>query len=212
VLLLTGAGSALAAETDPGDDVSTALDAFKEEVIERFEQRIEHLEDVIERLEGQTGVWAEQMSALAEEGIEIYSSAITEVGEAATLREVVQAVRGANREFQAHARVRRLYAHVQNDIEKFTRRLGWLERAIDRAEAAGIDVSAAVGEADAAATDLAAAQTMLDAVDPSQTGDEVVDALRAAHGTAHRGQAHIRKGWAALFDALPPPENESAPE
>jgi len=58
----------------------------------------------------------------------------------------VKAVRDANREYRAHRRVRLLYVHLQGDIDKFTRRLDRLDGAIERAEEAGADVSAAAAE------------------------------------------------------------------
>ncbi len=203
LLMVSGTGAALAAQesetTDPPD-----LDAFKERVLERIGDRIEQFERIIADLEGEEGVAAEQRSALAADGIAIFEAAAGEVEAATTVREVVVAVRDATREYRAHRRVRMFYVHVQTDINKFTRRLDRLEGAIERAEEAGADVTAAAAEARAAAVDLASAQDLLDAIDPSQTGEEVVDALKEAHRTAHSGRRHIRAGWKALFEVLPP--------
>jgi len=179
LLMVSGAGAALAAqETDAAD--------------------------LPEDLEGEEGLAAEQRSALASEGIAIFEAAAVDVEEASTVRAVVEAVRDATREYRAHHRVRLLYVHVQGDIDKFTRRLDRLDGAIERAEEAGADVSAATAESLEAAANLANAQDLLDVIDPSQTGEEVVEALKEAHRTVHSGQRHIRAGWKALFEVLPP--------
>ena len=119
--------------------------------------------------------------ALAREGIAIFEAAAAEVESAETLREVIEASRGAVREFKAHQKVRRLYTHVHLDLAKFERRLDRLDAAIDRAQEAGADVTEAGAESEAAAEDLAAAADQVAAVDPSQTGSEVMGELKEAH-------------------------------
>jgi len=203
LLMVSGAGAALAAqETDAAD--LPELDVVKARVLERIGDRVVRFEQIIEDLEGEEGLAAEQRSALASEGIAIFEAAAVDVEEASTVRAVVEAVRDATREYRAHHRVRLLYVHVQGDIDKFTRRLDRLDGAIERAEEAGADVSAATAESLEAAANLANAQDLLDVIDPSQTGEEVVEALKEAHRTVHSGQRHIRAGWKALFEVLPP--------
>ncbi len=206
VLMVSSVGAALAFETtDVVEDVATPyLDTVKERVLERIENRIDRFEDVLQNLEGKEGVWAEQRAALAAEGIAIFEQLADDIAAASSVGEIIEAARAANREYREHRRVRHLDAQVQNDIDKFTRRVDLLERAIDRAEEAGADVTEATAEAEAATADLESAQVMLDAIDPSDAGEEIVDALKEAHRTAHSGQRHIRAGWKALFEALPP--------
>jgi hypothetical protein len=203
LLMVSGTGAALAA--DEADTVDGAvLDAVKERVLEKITKRIERLEAVIENLEGEDGIVAEQKVALAREGIVIFEAAAAEVEEAETIREALGAYRDAVREFKAHKKVRKLYTHVHLDLGKFNRRLDRLDTAIERAEEAGVDVGEAVAESEAASEDLALSADLLGEVDPSETGSGVMGDLREAHGAAHDGQRHIRAGWKALRDALPP--------
>jgi len=210
LLMVSGTGAAFATQTDTAGtaDTGTAdgpvLEEVKERVLGKIADRIERLEAIVEALEGEDGIVAEQKVALAREGIAIFEAAAAEVEAAGTVREVVEAYRGAVREFKAHQKVRHLYAHVHLDLAKFERRLDRLEQAIDRAGEAGYEVSAAAAEAGSAAADLAAAADQVAAVDPSQIGGEVMDDLKEAHRTAHAGQRHIRAGWEALFEVLPP--------
>jgi CheY-like chemotaxis protein len=201
LLMLSGTGAAFAAQ-EAVTEAAVDLDTVKERVLERISNRIARFERVVEELEGEAGVVPEQKVALATEGIAIFTAAAAEVEEAETAREVLKAFRKANREYEAHQMVRRLYTHVQLDLYKFARRLDRLDTAIDRAEGAGFDVTEAAEASAAAAVALASAQEMLDVVDPSATGSEVVDALKAAHRTAHSGQQSIRHGWRALWAAL----------
>lgn len=202
VLMVSGTGAAFAAQEAETESAAPALDTVKERVLKRIESRIEGFERTIERLGDKEGVAPEQWVALAGDGIAVFEAASAEVEAAETVREVFSAVKDANREYDAHRRVRRLYVHVSKDVAKFTRALDRLDGAIERAEEAGVDVTDAVAESTAAATDLASAQAMLDAIDPSQTGSEVMDDLKEAHRTAHSGQKHVRTGWRALRTAL----------
>ena len=207
-LMVSSVGAALAAETTDAveDAVMPDLDLVKEKVLERIENRIDRFEDALQNLEGKEGVRAEQRAALLAEGIAIFEQLADDVSAASSVGEIIEVARDANREYLAHLRVRNLYAHVQNDIDKFTRRADRLEDAIGRAEEAGADVAEAGVEAEAATADLESAQLMLDAIDPSDTGEGIVDALKEAHQTAHSGQRHIRAGWKALREVLPPIE------
>ncbi|MCB2224547.1 MAG: hypothetical protein KQH83_10305 [Actinobacteria bacterium] len=205
LLLVSGVGTAFAAEAAPAaadEAAAPDLDAVKARVLERIEDRIARFEATIAGLTGVPGVVAEQKVALAADGIEIFEEAAADVEAAGTIREVLKAYKSATREFKAHAKVRRLYTHVQVDIDTFTRRLARLDAAIDRADEAGYDVTGAVAESGAAAALLDEAQAMLDAVDPSQTGTEVMAALRAAHRTAHEGRRHVKAGLRALREAI----------
>jgi biotin-(acetyl-CoA carboxylase) ligase len=195
-LLVTTAGTALAADEDSGTEID--LDTLKANLLEKIAERIERFEAKLANLEGEEGVAAEQRTALLTEGIAIFEQLATDVEAATTVDEVKEAARAARKEFRSHRRVRTFYVHIQNDIDKFGRRLGRLEGAIDRAEANGLDTTAAGDEAATADAELAAAQTLLGAVDPSQTGEEVVEDLKVAHRTAHSGQSHIRAGWQEL--------------
>ena len=141
---------------------------------------------------------AEQRAALLADGIEIFEQLAADIESAATVEDVIKAAREARKEFRAHRRVRTFYVHIQNDIDKFTRRLGRLESAITRAEDNGFETADAAAEAETADAELEAAQTLLDAIDPSLIGEEVVEDLKVAHRTAHSGQSHIRAGRQAL--------------
>lgn len=202
LLMVTSTTAALASEETEAD--APTLDEVKARVIEKIENRIAGFEEIIEKLEGETGIAAEQRSALAADGIAAFEDALVEVEAATSVREVMKALRDAQKEYREHRRVRTLYVHIHGDLVKFGRQLERLDKAIDRAEEAGADVTAAEAESAAAAEDLATAADLLDAIDPSQTGQEVVEALKEAHRTAHAGKAHIRAGWKALFEALPP--------
>jgi predicted ribosome quality control (RQC) complex YloA/Tae2 family protein len=206
VLMVSSIGAAFAFETtDVVEDVAMPdLETVKEKVLEGIENRIDRFEDALQNLEGKEGVRAEQLAALVAEGIAIFEQLTDDVAEASSVEEIIEAIRAANREYRSLRRVRNLYAHVQNDIDKFTRRVDRLEGAIERAEDAGADVTEAALEAVAATADLESAQVMLDGIDPSDTGEEIVEALKEAHQTAHSGQRHMRAGWKALLEALPP--------
>ncbi|MCJ7725627.1 MAG: hypothetical protein MUP76_04480 [Acidimicrobiia bacterium] len=203
LLVVSGSGAALAAQ-ESGTADAADIGAVQERVLDRIGDQIDRLGRVLDDLEGEEGTAAEQRAASAAEGIAIFEAAAADVANATTVGEVKDAIRDAGREYRAHRRIRLFYAHVQGDIDKFSRRLDWLDGAIARAEQAGVDVSAAVRESEAAAAGLGAAQDLLDAIDPSMTGDEVVAALKEAHRTAHNGQRHVRAGWKALLEALPP--------
>lgn len=202
-LLLAGVGSALALQEEDSPDAGATidLDTVKEKVLDRIAHRIEWFERKIEELADEEGVVAEQRVALYTEGIAIFEQLSADIEDATNVEEIIRLSVEARREYRAHRRVRGFYVHIQQDIDKFGRRLGFLERAIERADEAGLDTTEAAAEAAVAGADLDAAQTLLDAIDPSSTGEEVVDALREAHRTAHSGQSHIRAGWQELREA-----------
>ena len=203
-LLVAGSiGAAFALDEEPADTAVIDLDAVKERVVHGIEGRIDRMQNGLEELAGENGPRAEQISALLTEGIEIFSAAAADVAEADGLREIGQIVRDATVEFRDHAEVRRFFAHVGTDLVKFERRLGFLEQAIDRADSAGFDTAAAAAEAEGAATDLATAGDLLEAIDPSATGSEVMDEITEAHRTAHEAQQHIRAGFEAVREVLP---------
>ena len=104
----------------------------------------------------------------------------------------------AGAEFVAHARVRLLYAHVQNDVARFTARVERLDEAIMQAEAAGLDITRAAAEADQARASLEAAASVLAGADPDDTGEGALTQLRLAHRAAHAAQSHLRAGFRSL--------------
>ena len=109
-------------------------------------------------------------------------------------------VREARGEFAAHARVRIAYAHVQNDLARFTHRVGLLEQETARAEAAGLETTRAAAQATIARADLAAVEAGLAGVDAGNTGPVVLAQIRAAHREAHSAQWHLRAGFGSLVD------------
>jgi sugar phosphate isomerase/epimerase len=199
-------GTAFALQEEPQEPTTEVdLEELKERVIERLEGRVERLEEALEDLDGE-GPLATQLAALFEEGIETYTAAIADVAAAESPADVREIVRDANAEVWGHARVRRLYAHVENDIGKFERRLERLGNVIERADAAGFDTTEAAAEADEADADLAAAAGRLDGIDPSATGPEALEQIRGAHRIAHEGRRHVRAGYSALRNEVPRPE------
>jgi len=203
-LLVVGSiGAAFALDEEPAEPATIDLEAVKERVVERLEARIDRMQTGLEELADEEGPRAEQMRALLAEGIEIFSAAAAEVAGAESLRGIGEIVRDATVEFRDHAKVRRHYAHVGTDLVKFERRIGFLDEAIDRADTAGFDTTAAVAEAEGAVADLATAAGLLETIDPSTTGSEVMDEIAEAHRTAHEAQQHVRAGFEALREVLP---------
>jgi hypothetical protein len=195
-LVLAAVGSAFAAETEEAE--LTDLDTLKARVVERIEAKIEVFENRLDQLAGRDGHMVEQLQALFTEGITLAEQLRADVEEATAAAEIAGLIRDARHEFAADARVRLGYAHVQNDLAKFTHRVELLEQAITRAEEAGLDTAQAVAEASAARADLATAASVLAGVDPGTTAGEVVAQIRAAHRAAHSAQAHIRAGFRSL--------------
>jgi hypothetical protein len=209
-LLLSGTGTALASADEapsgdpPAAELAAGLASFQAEVADRIEARIAVLERIVERFEGSDGSRARRAVAYAEAAIAIHEEALAGVRAAATAGEVVEAVSSLREGVRARARVRRLHVHVETDLARFSRSLERLENAIDRAGRAGVPAAAAAAEAGEAAADLEEAGRLLDGVDASQRGPEVVDALAEAHRTAHAARRHVRSGLEALFEALLP--------
>ncbi len=195
-LVLATVGTAFAAETDEAEGLDLAT--LKVRVVERIEARIRVFEDQLDQLAGRDGSMVEQLQALFTEGIALAEQLRTDVEEAAGAAEIGGLIRDARREFAADARVRLGYAHVQNDLATFTHRAELLERAIARAEEAGLDTGRAVAEASAARVDLTTAASVLAGIDPGTTGEEAVAQIHVAHRAAHSAQAHIRAGFRSL--------------
>jgi hypothetical protein len=198
LLVVAGVGTAFALETTDEPDLETV----KENVVDRLTDRIDRINDRIEELGESDDPRAEMLAEALTEAVAGYEAAIVAIPGAATVEEVRTIVREANEGLRDLSRVRRGYAHVAGDLEKFGRRLNALQVAIERAENAGADVTRAVAHVGAAADDLAEAQRIFDAIDPSMTGEELVETIKEAHGKAHEAQRHIRSGFSALRDAL----------
>lgn len=196
VLVLATLGTALAAEPDPAP--TPDLDELKARVIAQADVRIAGFEDRLDDLAGREGPMAEQLTALFTQGIADLEQLKADVAAATTVFEVRQVVRETYAEFAAHARIRILYAHTENDLAKFGHRLDQLEAAIGRAAEAGFDTTAAEAAAAAAQADLASASAILDGVDPGTIGDGTLAQVQAAHRTAHAAQWHIRDGFRDL--------------
>jgi hypothetical protein len=196
VLVLATVGTALAAEPDPATPPD--LDDLKARVTAQADARIARFEDRLADLEGREGPMAVQLTALFTQGIADLEELKEEVAAATTAAEIRQAVRETTVEFAAHARIRTLYAHTQNDLARFEHRLDMLEAAITRAADAGFDTTDARAAADAARADLDAAAALLDGVDPGALGDGTLAQVQAAHRRAHAAQRHIRDGFRDL--------------
>lgn len=200
VLVLATVGTALAAE--PGPAPTPDLDELKARVIAQADIRIAGFEDRLADLAGREGPMAEQLTALFTQGIADLEQLKVDVAAAATVPEVRGLVRDALAEFAAHARIRILYAHTQNDLAGFGNRLDILEAAITRAAEAGFDTTEAVAAAAAAQEDLNTAAGILDGVDPGAIGDGTLAQVQAAHRTAHAAQRHIRDGFRDLVGVI----------
>ena len=200
-MIVGGAGAASALETAPESAGTATLDAVQERVVARAEARIDRFERRIEALDDREGPRALQSSALFAEGIEILSEMIGEVTDAEDLTGVWEAIREAGAEYRGHRRVRLGFAHADVDIARFSRRADRLVALVDRAEAAGIDTAGGAAEAEAARVDLDSAGELLAAIDPSATGAGVVGVIAAAHRNAHAARLHIRAGFTALREA-----------
>ena len=196
VLVLATLGTAVAAEPDPAP--TPDLDELKARVIAQADVRIAGFEDRLDDLAGREGPMADQLTALFTQGIADLERLKVGVAAAATAPEVRGLVRDTLVEFTAHARIRILYAHTENDIAKFGHRLDQLEAAIARAGEAGFDTTAAEAAAEAARADLASAAAILDGVDAGAIGDGTLAQVQAAHRTAHAAQWHIRDGFQSL--------------
>jgi len=197
-LALATVGSAFAAETEETQVLD--LDTLKANVIERIEARIEVFENRLHQLAGGDGPMAEQLQALFTEGGAVAEQLMADVQEANGAAEIHGLVREARGEFAAHARVRIAYAHVQNDLARFTHRVGLLEQETARAEAAGLETTRAAAQATVARADLAAVEAGLAGVDAGNTGPVVLAQIRAAHREAHSAQWHLRAGFGSLVD------------
>ena len=196
VLVLATVGTALAAEPDTA--TTPDLGEFKARVIAQADVRIARFEDRLADLEGREGPMGEQLTALFTQGIADLEQMKADVAAATTAAEVRQAVRETAVEFAAHARIRTLYAHTQNDLARFGHRLDMLEAAITRASEAGFDAGEAEAAAAAAQADLDTAAGILGSVDPGALGDGTLAQVQAAHRTAHASQWHIRDGFRSL--------------
>jgi len=195
-LVLATVGSAFAAETEEAE--LTDLGTLKARVVEHIEAKIEVFGNRLDQLAGRDGQLVEQLQALFTEGIALAEQLRADVEEATTAAEIAGLIRDARHDFAADARVRLGYAHVQNDLAKFTHRVELLEQTITRAEEAGLDTAQALAEATAARAGLATAASVLAGVDPGTAAGEVVAQIRAAHRAAHSAQAHIRAGFRSL--------------
>lgn len=198
VLVLAAVGSALAADTDEPLD----LDTLKSGIVERIDARIGTWQERIDALAGRDGTLAHQLQALFTEGIALAEQLRADVLAAHDAAEIHGLVREARVTFAAHARVRLAYAHCQNDLARFTRRVQLLEQAITAASEDGLDTTEAAAQAAAARAGLAEAAAGLAGVDPSDTGAAVRAQIRDAHRDAHWAQFHLRAGWRALADQL----------
>jgi len=100
-----------------------------------------------------------------------------DVAAVSSIEEIIDVARASYREYRAHRRMRSLYSHVQNDIDGFARRVDRLDQAINRADVARVDVTAASVESGDATDGVESAHVTLDAIGPSVTGGGIMDAL-----------------------------------
>jgi hypothetical protein len=202
LMAIAGIGKASALEAAEGTAEAPALDTIKQRIVGWAEGRVDRFERRMEALDGRDGPRATQLGALFGDGVAIFTGMIDEVTAAEDLAGVWTAVRNAGTEYREHRRVRLGHAHVEADVDRFTRRVIRLETLIARAQDADLDTGSAAEEAEAARADLEPAEALLTGIDPSAIGPDVVEQLGQAHRAAHDAQAHLRAGLVALRAAV----------